>query len=76
MSMEQKLSEVLALCELASPGEFSVEYGTNIMAGDGYSATSLSGPRGALKRNEANATAMVAALNFLREYGRSLGGEA
>ena len=67
------LEAVLALVEKATPGEFIVKHGTNVMAGDGYSATSTaSNFMDAYTRNEGNAAALVAALNYLRAKAPAL----
>ena len=50
----------------ATPGEWSLAYGVNVMAGDGYSATNLaSNLIDSVERNEANAALIVAAVNAL-----------
>jgi hypothetical protein len=71
--MNAELREVLGLLSKATAGEFTVKHGTNIMAGDSYSATSTqSNFMDATARNEANAAALIASANFLRKHGPAL----
>lgn len=69
----QALEAVVGMVGKATPGDFTVKYGVNLMAGDGLSATHLSSsPNDATERNQANAVALVAATNFLRTHGPAL----
>lgn len=67
------LEALLPILAKATPGPFTVTYETNVTAGDGYSATSVqSNLMDTGERNAANAAALVAAVNFLRDHGDAL----